>query len=208
MVTRHCTRRYISRPPYPYCTKRLTLRNNSFYYFWSLLFLWILLSLLPLQSSPHSRARRLLTPNRHYPTKPLRSTTPKHICFTGLRSINHLSPPQPDRRQPQTHASSTIHHNYPRPLLHIITSLRILWNPFHNLRWSLWLHLLHGNRFPRTPCYYWLHIPSRMLYTTVKIPLYIYTPLWIRSRGMILTLCRCRLTIPVCVYLLMRLLFF
>lgn len=126
MMTRHYPRRNIPRPPHPHCTKRTSIRNNPIHYLRSILFCWIFLSILPLQPSPHPRPRRLLTPNRNYPLEPSRSTSPKHISSSSIRSLNYMSTSQPNRRQPKPYKSSLTNHHPPRTLLHYPTSLRIL----------------------------------------------------------------------------------
>lgn len=61
---------------------------------------------------------------------------------------------------------------------------------------------------PWPSCHHWLHFLSRMLSATTKIPLYVQPPLWIWSCCLVLTFCRCHVAIPLCLYLLMRVLSF
>ncbi|KAI4542209.1 hypothetical protein MG293_007588 [Ovis ammon polii] len=68
VMTRCNSRKHLSRPPYSSCPKGPSLRNDSFHYLRSSILYWIFLSLLPLKPCPHTRTRRLLTPNRHSPT--------------------------------------------------------------------------------------------------------------------------------------------
>merc|ERR1712035_31175 len=60
MMTRHRTRRHISRPPHTPRAKRSPIRDNPFYHLRSVLLPRILLSLLPRKPCTHPRARRLL----------------------------------------------------------------------------------------------------------------------------------------------------
>lgn len=92
VVTRHCTRKHLSRPSYNTCPKRSPLWNSPVHYFRSLLLCWILLSILPLKPCPHSTLRRTLTTNRYHPAKSPRSTPSKYLRTTRIRSYNHLSP--------------------------------------------------------------------------------------------------------------------
>lgn len=66
----HCTRKHLPRTPHANRTKRSPIRNNPFYCLRSILFRWLLLSLLSLKLSPHSRTRRMLTTYRHHSTEP------------------------------------------------------------------------------------------------------------------------------------------
>lgn len=68
MMTRHRTRRYVSRPPHLSCTKRTSIWYDPFHYFRSILLRWLLLSILSLQLSPNPSNGRTLTPYRHFPT--------------------------------------------------------------------------------------------------------------------------------------------
>lgn len=179
MMTRHYPRRDISRPPHPYCTKRTPIRNNPIHYLRSILLCRILLSILPLQLSPHPRPRRLLTPNRNYPLKSSRSTSPKHISPSSIRSLNYMSTSQPDRRQPKSYKPSLTNHHPPRTVFHHPTSLRIFRNILFYLRRNLWLNIFHSNRIPWPTCNYWLNFPYCLPVTTTKISLYIKTPFWI-----------------------------
>lgn len=68
VMTRCDSRKHLSRPPYSSCPKRPSLRDDSLYHLRSPILHRIFLSLLPLKSCPHTRTRRLLTPNRYSPT--------------------------------------------------------------------------------------------------------------------------------------------
>lgn len=208
MMTRYCSRGYIPRTSYPSSPKRPTLRNSSFHYFRSILLPRILLSFLPFKPSPYSRVRWLLTANWNSSTKPSRSSPPKHLYSTSLRSINHMSPSQSNRRKPKTNNSSPDNHHYIRLVLYHSPSHRILRIIIHNFRWHLWFNIFRSHRIPRPTCNYWIHISHCMLTTTIQLSLHIYPPLRLRSCCLILTLRRRSLTFPLCFNLLMRLIFF
>lgn len=203
-MTRHCTWRHIPRPSHPNCTKRIALWNNSIYYLRSVFLCRLFLSLLPLKPSPYPRTRRMLTSDRHHTAQPIRSSPTQHICSTSIRSFYHMSSPQPHRRKSKRHNASLIYHHRPRGLLHSPPSLRIFRNHIHYFRWSIRVNIFHSYRISRTPRNYWIYILTSMLYPPNEIPLYIQPSFWLRSSGMILTLRRCSLTIPLCFNLLMR----
>lgn len=169
MMTRYCTRGHIPRPPYPRRTKRSSLRHNPVYCIRSIFLFRILLSFLPLQSSPNSRIGRLLTPSRYYPSKSTRSPTPKHISPSGLWSLYYLSSSQSNRRKPQAYNSSTINYDLLRFIFHRSTSIRILRNIFYNLRWRLWIYFLYSYRLSRPSCNHWIYFPYRVPSSTTKI---------------------------------------
>lgn len=100
MMAGYYPRKHLSRTPYTNRTKGPPVWNDSIHYLRSILLRRLLLSLLSLKPSPNPRARRMLTPYRHYPPKSPRGPSPQHICPSSLRSIHYLSPPQPYRRQP------------------------------------------------------------------------------------------------------------
>lgn len=208
MMAGHHPRKYISRSPHPDRPKRPSLRNNSIYYFRSPILYRILLSILPLKSCPHTRTRWLLAPNRYSPTQSPRSPITQHFRPSSLRSLNHLSPPQPYRRKPQPHATSPIHHHCPRCILHTPTSLRILRSTLYHLRRRLRLDLFRSHWIPWPPCNYWIYFLNRLLFPSTKISLYLKSPLWLRSSCLILTFRRRSMTFPLCFYLLMRIMFF
>ena len=91
---------------------------------------------------------------------------------------------------------------------HISSRLRILWSPLYNRRWGIWCHLFCRHWFPRPSRHYWLYLLNCLSYSSNSLSFYISTSLRIRSSNMILTLRRCRLTIPLYLHLLMRLLIF
>lgn len=208
MMTRYCTRRHIPRSPHPSCPKRPSIRNNSIYYLRSILLPWLFLSILPLKPSPHTWIRRLLTPYRHYPPKPLRSPPSKYSSTTGIGGYRNLSSPQHYRRWTKTSNPIPYPNNPSRLLLYIPASTRVLWSPLHNRRRCLRLNLLRCYRLPRPPRNHRINLLSRMSTTTNPISLHLRTPLWLRSSRLILTLCRCCLIILIHLNLLMRLIIF
>lgn len=207
-MTRYCPRGHIPRTPHTNCTKRTPLRNNSIHCIRSFFLFRILLGLLPFKLSPHSWIRRLLTPSRNYPFKPNGSTAPKHISAISLWGIYYMGTPQPDRGQSKPYNTSFIYHHCLRPLFYSITSIRVLWNTICYFRRCLRFYFLYSNRISRPPCYYWLNIFNRLLLTPNKFPLYLKPPFRFWSRSLILTFCRCSMIVPICIYLLMRLMFF
>lgn len=206
-MTRCSPRRYISRPPYSYCPKRPTIRNDSFYYLRNFLLRRLLLSFLSFKPSTNPWTRWMLATYRYHPFKPLRSTTTQHLSLTSLWSLYYLSPSQPYRRRPQTYNPSPIYYNPPRFVFYHFTNLRILRSPIHNFWWDLRLYILYSYRIPRPSRHHRIYLSHRMLPTTTKLSLHIWPPLWIRSCCLILTLRRCSMTIPICIHLLMRILF-
>lgn len=178
MMTGYCPRRNIPRAPYPSCPKRPPIRDDPLYYLRSILLPRFLLSLLPRQPRPNSRTRRLLTPYRNYPSRPLRSPPAQYSRPTSLRGHGHLGTPQYHRRTSKR-SNPVPHFNYPsRLLLYLPSSNRILRSPLHYCRRSLWFHLLRSNRLPRTPRNHWLHLPSHLPSTTSTISFHLRTPLW------------------------------
>lgn len=206
MMTRYHPWRNVPRPPHPYCTKRPPIRNNPVYCLRSILLCRIFLSILSFQPSSYPRPRRLLTPNRNYPFKSPRSTPSKYISPPSIRSLNYMSPSQPNRRQPKPYKPSPTNHHSLRIIFHYPTSLRVFRNIIFYLRRNLRLNILHSNGISWPPRNYWLNFPNCLSTTTTKIPLHIKTSFRIWSRSMILTLRRCSLTIPIRFYLLMRIL--
>lgn len=176
MMTRHCSRKYISRPPHTNCSKRTSIRNNPLYSLRSAIFLRLLLSFLPFKSSSYPRTWRLLTPSRHQNTKSIRGPSSKHICPSSLWSLYHMSTPQFNRRKPKTYNPSIIYHNLFRIILYITSGFRILRNILHHFRRNLWLNLLYSHRLSWPTCNYWIHFPNCMSPTSTKIPLYIQPP--------------------------------
>lgn len=126
MMTGYYSRKHLPRTPYSSCPKRPPLWNNPLYYFRSPILYRIFLSILPFKPRPHSRTRRLLTPNRHSSTKSPRSPTAQHLCPIGLRSFYYLSPSQFNRRRPKPYITSPIYHHHIRNLLYTTASLRVL----------------------------------------------------------------------------------
>ncbi|TKC47357.1 hypothetical protein EI555_010203 [Monodon monoceros] len=148
---------------------------------------------------PHSYPwiRQVLATNRHSHLKPPRSTTPQHSYAIGLWCIHYLSPSQPYRRKFR-----------PRCLFYTPTSITVLQSPIYDLRSSLRINFLRSHRIPRTTCNYWFYFPCCLFPTPIKIPLHIQQPLRLRSCCLILTFCRCCMTISLRIYLLMRLIVF
>ena len=107
----------------------------------------------------------------------------------------------------EPHVTSPVYYYCARCIFHIITSLRILWSSFYHLRWSLWLNLLHSHRFPWPPRHYWIYFPNCLLLPPTKIPFHLQPPLRLWSCLLILTFCRRSMTFPLCIYLLMKLIF-
>ena len=177
MMTRHRTRRHISRPPHTPRAKRSPIRDNPFYHLRSVLLPRILLSLLPRKPCTHPRARRLLATHRHYPPRPLRSSSSKHSRPTCLRSYSYLSPPQHHRRRTKTSNPLTSSNNSTWLLLYFPTRYRVLRGPLHTCRRSLRFHLLRSNRLPRTSRHHRLDLLSYLPTTSSPVPFYIRTPL-------------------------------
>lgn len=201
-------RRDLPRPPHTPSTKGITIRNNSIYHLRSILFPRVLLSLLPLKLSTNTRTGGMLAPHRNYPTRPLWSATPQHSRTTSIRGYSNMSPPQHYGGRTET-SHSVFNINYStRVLFYCTPSHRILWSALHNRRRSLRLNILRGHRIPWTTRHYWINLLGSMSSTSNSIPLYIWTPFWLWSRCLILTLRRRSMTIPLRVYLLMRLIIF
>ena len=208
MMTRRSTRRYVPRPPHPSCTKRSSIWNNFIYYFRSSFLPRIFLSFLPLKPSTHPWTRRVLTTNGNHRPWSIRSPSSKHSGPPCFRCDSNMSPPQHYRRKTKT-SNSIPGSNHPsRGLLYLPSSHGILRSSLYYRRWSIWFYLLCRNRLPRPPRYYWLHLPSCLLYAPAPPPLYIRPSLWIWSSRLILTFCRRCLTLPLRINLLMRLIIF
>lgn len=95
-------RRHIPRPPYTYCSKRPVLWNILFIVsevFFFAGFFWVIChsSLVPTHN-----LGGCWPPIGNYRTRPSRSSFSKHISPTGIRSINYMRLPQPDRRKALT----------------------------------------------------------------------------------------------------------
>lgn len=208
MMTWHHSRRNLPRPPHTPSTKRTTIRNNLIYYLRSILLPRILLSILPLEFSTYPRTRWMLTSHRNHPPRPIWSAPSQHSCTISIRGYSYMSPPQHYRRGTKTSYSIPSINHSTWTLLYCSPSYGILWSTLHNCRRSIWLNILCSYRIPWTPCYYWINLPSSMPSTPNPIPLYIRTPFRLWSRCLILTLCRRSMTIPLRVYLLMRLIIF
>lgn len=208
MMTRCSPRRDLPRAPHTPCPKRPSIRHDLIYCFRSTIFLRILLSLLSLKFSPHPRTRRMLAPHRNCTPRPFWSAPTQHSCSISIRGHSYMSPPQYHRRQTKTSHSISYPYNYSWRLFHSPTSIRILRSPLHNCRRRLWCNFLCSHRVPRPSCTYRLFFLSCLPSTTNSAPLHHKPPLRIWSRCMILTFCRCSMTISLCLYLLMRRLIF
>lgn len=205
-MTGYYSREYLSGSSHPRCPKRTAVRNSPIYRIRSILLRRVLLSFLSLKPSTHSRTRGMLTTHRYYSPEPARSTTSQYFSTSCIRSVHYLSSPQLNRGKPQAHASGPIYYYLSRRVLHTSTSLRVLWGVLHYLRWSLWLNFLHSDWISRTSCNYWLNFSHSLFPTATTFSFYIKPPFRLWSSSMILTLRRCRMTIPICFYLLMRVL--
>lgn len=207
-MTRCSTRRHVPRSPHPSRTKRPSIWNNPVYYLRSTFLPRILLSLLPLKSCPYPRTRWMLTPSRNHCPRPLRSSPSKHCGPSSFWSYSYMSAPQHYRRKTKTSNPIPCPYYSPRWLFHMPSGYRILRSPLYNCRRSLRLYLLRRNRFPRSTRHYWLYFPSRLLPAPSPPPLYIRPPFRIRSSCLILTFRRRRLTLPLRLNLLMRIIIF
>lgn len=207
-MTWHHSRRYLPGTPHPSCSKRASIRYNPFHYLRSILFPRIFLSILPLQPRPNPRTGRLLTTHRHYHPWPIWGSPSKHGSSPCLRSYSNLSSPQHHGRRPKRGSPIFSTNDFTRLLFYLPSRYRILWSPFYDCRRSLWLYILCSHRLPWPSCHYWFHIPRRLPTSPNPLPLYIWTPFWIRSSRLILTFRRRCLTIPVRFHLLMRILIF
>lgn len=182
---------------------------NSIHHFRGLLLPRIFLGLLPLKSSPNPQAGRAMTPCQNQPLKPHRGAPTKHCYSPGLRGHHYMSPPTAYMRgsaktghlRPHTHSATRI-------LLHHPPSHRILQGPLLHRRWSIWINLLCCHWIPRPTRHHWLNIPISMPRTPNQVPFHFQPSLRLRSSSLILTLCRCRMTIPLHHHLLMRILLF
>lgn len=134
MMTRHYTRRNLSRTPHTRCTNWTTLRNNSVHYLRSLLLPGVFLSLLPLKLGPNTRTRQPMTPKRNSSTQPIRSPTIKHSSTACFWCNSNLSSPLNYRRKPKRINPGPTNYYYPRHLLHSPTSNRVLRNYLLYLR--------------------------------------------------------------------------
>lgn len=136
-MTRHDSRRNISRPPHSYCTKGTSIWNNFIYCFQSIFLRWLLLRVLSPQPSTNTWPRRLLTTNRNYTTQSTRSPSSKYISTSIIRSLNHMSPSQFYRKETKSSKSSFTDYYYIRSLFHYSTSLRIFQITIFYLRQNL-----------------------------------------------------------------------
>lgn len=149
-----------------------------------------------------------MAPSRHQTAQPHGSPPTKHSYPPGLWCNCHMSPPQHHRRKPKTCHPRPNTNDPPRVLLHSSTSNRVPRSPILNRRQRIRLHFLRRHWIPRTPRNHRIHLPDCLPPPTNQIPLHIRPPLWVRSRGLILTLRRRHLIIPLHNHLLMRILLF
>ena len=186
-------------------SKKGSIWDSPLYYLRSPLFYWLLLSLLSLKPHPCTWIRWVLSANRHSPSKTSRSTAPQHFRATSLWRVYYLSPPKPYGRKSQARTPSPLYYNRHRCIFYTPTSLRVLWSSSYNFRWSIRINFLQGHRIPLTACNHWVYFPYYLFPTPIKIPLHIQPPLRLWSHCLILAFCRCCTTIPLHIYLLMRL---
>lgn len=126
MMTRYYPRGNFPRSSHTPRAKRTSIWNDPIYYLRSILFPWVLLSLLPLKLSTHTRTGRMLTPHRSCSTRPIRSPTPQHSRIASIRSYSNMSSPQYHRRRTKaSHPILSINYSS-RLLLHCPPSHRIL----------------------------------------------------------------------------------
>ena len=204
-MTRHYSRRDLSRPPYPARTKRVAVRYNPIYYLRGIFFPRIFLSFLSFKFSPHPWTRGMLTTHRANNSWPIWSAAPQYSCFASIRSNSNMSTSQPHGRRTKTSHSISCSYNSTRIVLHSTSGYRILWSPIYNCRRSIWLNILCSYRVSWSTRYYWINLFSCMPSTPSFISLHIRPPLWFWSCRLILTLRRRSLTIPLRINLLMRL---
>lgn len=206
MVTGCYPREYLSRPPHSCCPKGIAIRNSPIYRVRSILLRRIFLSLLPLKPSTDSRTGSMLTTYRYYSPKSTRSATSQYFSTSCIRSVHYLGTPQLNGGRPQAYASSPIYYYFSRRVLYTPTSLRILWGIFYHFRRDLRLNFFHSDWISRTSRNHRLNFPHSLLPTATTFPFHIKSPLRLWSSSMILTFRRCRMTIPICFHLLMRIL--
>lgn len=206
MMTRYYPREYLSGPPHPCCPKRIAIWNSPIYRVRSILLRRIFLSLLPLKPSTNSRTGSMLTTYRYYSPKSTRSAASQYFSTSCIRSVHYLGTPQLNGGKPQAHASSPIYYYLPRRVLYTSTSLRILWGIFYYLRRGLRLNFFYSDWISRTSRNHRFNFSHSLLPTTTTFSFHIKSPLRLRSSSMILTFRRCRMTIPICFHLLMRIL--
>lgn len=108
----------------------------------------------------------------------------------------------------QNHILQALYHNCPGHLFHTLTSLRVLQNIIYHIRWILWLNFLCSHRISWITCSYWINFPCCLFFMFIKISFYIQSSLWLSSHRIVLTLHRYSMTMPLCIYLLMELMFF
>jgi hypothetical protein len=204
MMTRYQTRRSPTRTPHLYCNKGITMRNNLIYYLRSTIFLFLLLSILPQKTGTHYRNRTKMTTYWNYTIQCISSTSTKHYYSSIIRSYRNLSPPCHHRKQSYPSHNRTNHHSHTRNLFYFTPSLGILRSLFHYLRFIVRINLLHSHRISRNPRNHRFNLPHNLSNTLNFIPLFSQSPLWIRSSCMILTLCRCSVTLPLHKIILMR----
>lgn len=109
-----------------------------------------------------------------------------------------------NRKSIQSSQARTDFYSYLRPLFYKTASTWIFWSPFLYCRRSLWLNILCCHWISRTSCYYWDPLSFNLSYSTSLRSFLFFTPFWIRSSSLILTLCWCSLIIFIHFNLLMR----
>lgn len=177
MMTGHCPRKHLPRPPHAYSPKRPTIRHNPLHHIRSFLLPRILLSIFPLKPGANPRTRRPMTPSGHQTTQPHRSPATKHSYPPSFGRNCHMSSPQHHRGKPKTRHPRPNTDNPPRVLLHRPTGNRVPRSPILNCRQRLRLHFLCCHRIPRTPRNHWIHLLNRLPPPPNQIPLHIRPPL-------------------------------
>lgn len=95
-------------------------------------------------------------------------------------------------------------HRFSRSIFYTPSSHRVFRSPIQARRWLLWFHLLYCHRISwasrdsRNP------FPSYLFVSIRKIPFFSHTSFWVRGRCLILTFCRCNLTISLHLTILLR----
>lgn len=179
VVTRHSSRKHISRAPHPICPKKSPLRNSPLHYLRSFLLPGIFLSIFSLELLARPRTRHTLTPNRHHPVKPPWSPSSQHSSPSRLRGNSNLGPSQHHLRKPKR---SNLRSRLDGPsgiLFYTFTNNRVHRSPLHNRRRNLRVNILRCNRISRTSRDHRLHLFNRLPTATNQISFYIQTPLWL-----------------------------
>lgn len=180
--------------------------NNSIYYLGGILFAGFFWAFYYSSLAPTPELGGYWPPTGIFPLSPLEvpllSTS---VLFTSSVSITwaHYSLIEGSRKEILQALSITITLGiYPS------TSLRIFRGLLFYLWWNVRLHILYSHRLSRTSHYCRINISHHLPPPPSKILLYIRPPLWLWRHHLVLTFCRCGLTIIIHLYLLMRVLLF